>query len=108
MVEVLTRTRIGPFTLESAVDLNDLTDESIENWVRSPLDAVPDLPRIILSIDQKADILLGRAIRVESTPFGEALDHAQAVLVDGDGTLLGIGEWLAETGKVQPRKVFVA
>ena len=48
LVETLVRTRIGPFTLEQAVDPADLSTESIDRHLRPALDAVADLPRLVL------------------------------------------------------------
>ena len=54
LVETLIRTRIGSFTLDRAVDLDELSTESILQHLHPSLDALTGLPRQILDPEQVA------------------------------------------------------
>jgi tRNA pseudouridine55 synthase len=102
-VEVLSRTRIGPFTLVDAVDPSTLTRASLPGRLLSPLAAVPDLPRVVLDSVQVAEIMMGRSIAsgllaVPSPPSGPV------ALLGPDGGLIAIAE-VDPAGNIQPRKV---
>jgi tRNA pseudouridine55 synthase len=97
LVEVLARTRIGPFTIEEAVDPLTLTTESIPSLLRPSAEAVASLPGIELTENQVADILQGRAIKIVGHPHGEV------ALFGPDRQLLGIGE--ARGDRLRPRRV---
>jgi tRNA pseudouridine55 synthase len=103
LVEVLTRTRIGPFAAEDALDPSALTLESLPGLLLSPLAAVPHLPRISLDASQLADIVQGRALPADRFPV-EARSPGPAALLGPDGALVAIAE-VDLGGNVQPRKV---
>src|SRR5438445_11555994 len=56
LVETLIRTRIGPFTIEQALDLRELSAESLPGHLRPALDAVAELPRLVLDPRQVAAV----------------------------------------------------
>jgi tRNA pseudouridine55 synthase len=100
LVEILIRTRIGPFTLEGAdepADLNSPLD--IERRLRPPVEALGEMPRMTIDENERADIVQGRSLSRTGTPMGEI-----ALLLE-DGSLLAIAEADPETGKVAPRRV---
>ena len=68
LVEVLVRTRIGPFTLEDAVDLAGLSAESIARQLRPAVEAVAGLPRLVLDPDQVAAVAAGRRLSCRRCP----------------------------------------
>jgi len=106
LVEVLVRTGIGPFTLDSAIEPTDLTAASLLSELRLSLEAVPDLPKIPLSMAQVAEVVLGKAVDIS----GLALDLSSAgnvALVDPLGELVAIGEVSPRGDRVQPRKVMI-
>jgi tRNA pseudouridine55 synthase len=104
LVEVLVRTRIGHFTLESAIDAAVLTPASLQQYLRPSLEAVPDLPRVVLDQWQVADVLHGRTIDVSSqTPLPDA--SQEVALLDLAGRLIAIGHVNTQAKTVQPRKV---
>lgn len=45
LMSALTRTKSGPFLLENAVSIEDLTEENVENYI-VPTESVLDLPRL--------------------------------------------------------------
>jgi tRNA pseudouridine55 synthase len=102
-VETLARTRIGPFTLADALDPSALTAESLPGQLRSPLVAVPDLPRVVLGEADVAEILLGRALAPGR--LAAALPPpGPAALLGPEGKLVAIAE-VDLAGAIQPRKV---
>ena len=103
LVEVLTRTRIGSFTVDDAVDPAILTRESLPVHLRTPLEAVPDLPRIGLDETQVAEIGQGRPLDMARLSIS-APAPGMTALLGPDGSLVAIGE-VDPDGKIQPRKV---
>jgi tRNA pseudouridine55 synthase len=105
LVEVLVRTRIGPFTLEDAVAPAALTTGSLLGHLRSPLEAVPDLPRIPLDETQVAAIAQGRALAADRLAV-PAPPPGPVALLGPDGNLIAIAE-VDLHQSIQPRKVLV-
>ncbi len=103
LVEVLTRTRIGPFTLVDALDPLELTAESISSRLLPALEAVTNLPRLPLSPAQIAAIGQGRVLTADQ--FGGAVPAGEVALLGPDGALVAIAERIAESGRVEPRRV---
>src|SRR5205807_1244253 len=62
VMSALRRLAIGSFSVDSAVNCNDLTAARVEARLLSPLIAVADLPRIALSAEQIARMSLGQTI----------------------------------------------
>ena len=106
LVEVLVRTRIGPFTLDGAVELDRLTAESLPGLLRPAVEAVAGLPRIVLDPDQVAAVADGRRLPA-GAPGLAAVPPGPIALVDADGQLVALAEADTANGWVQPRKVFV-
>lgn len=107
LVDVLVRTRIGPFTLEDAAELDGLSAESLPGLLRPTAEAVAGLPRMVLAPAQVAAVAAGRRIPIEPTmDLGAA--PGPIALLDGDGRLVALGESDPDGGRIQPRKVLVA
>jgi tRNA pseudouridine55 synthase len=106
LVDALVRTRIGHFAIESAIDPTVLTRDSLQQHLRPSLEAVSDLPRIVLGQSQVAEVLHGRTIDVSSPPLLPEADKAIA-LIDSSGRLIAIGHANTQAGTVQPRKVLL-
>jgi tRNA pseudouridine55 synthase len=106
LLEVLTRTRIGPFTIEHAVSPSVLAAEGIKPYLRPALDAIPDVPRLVLDAGQIGAVRQGRRLGLQE--FASVAPVAgEVALVDVEGRLIALGEIGPEGGWVQPRKVFV-
>ena len=106
LVASLVRTRIGPFDLDSSVDLMTLTSSSLAANLRPALDAVPDLPTFTVDESQARAIAQGRAIdaatiAVDSAPQGEI------ALVDALGRLIAIARCDGSPRTIHPRKVLI-
>jgi tRNA pseudouridine55 synthase len=106
LVEVLVRTRIGHFAIESAVDPAILTPDCLDQHLRPSLEAVPDLPRVVLDQSQTGDVLHGRTIDVSSPSQLPDADQ-EIALLDFSGRLIAIGHAHAQSKRVEPRKVLL-
>jgi tRNA pseudouridine55 synthase len=106
LVETLVRTRIGPFTLDQALDFSALDAVAIDQHLRPPLDAVWGLPRVVLDPDQLEEIGHGRSV-----PAGGLVDPEIAsgpvALVDRAGNLAAMADFDVRSGRLVPRKVLV-
>jgi tRNA pseudouridine55 synthase len=105
-VETLVRTRIGHFAIESAIDPKVLTPDSLQQYLRPSLEAVPDLPRVVLDQSQVIDVLHGRAVHVSSPPLLPEAEK-EIALLDSSGRLIAIGHVNTEAKTIQPRKVLL-
>jgi tRNA pseudouridine55 synthase len=108
----LERTRVGPFSIESAVSLPEL-EAAFESgeWreLLLPLDCgLTELPAITLHIEDEKDIRHGQAVRIDEERL------TGAVVEDGrphrayaeDGGLVAVVAYESATGMWRPRKVF--
>lgn len=104
LVEVLTRTHVGPFGLETALDPARLTAESLPGLLLPPASAVAELPRLVLSEGELAEVLQGKALdpsaQLANVPAG-----GEVALFGPDGILAAIAESLPPAGRLQPRRV---
>lgn len=108
----LIRTRVGPFSSDSAHSLDDL-DRDLESgeWAASllPMDCgLTHLPAITLHIEDEKDIRHGQAVRIGEDRLAgiPLLDGGQYRAYAEDGSLVGIIRYEAETGLWRSRKVF--
>jgi tRNA pseudouridine55 synthase len=104
LVEVLTRTRIGPFTRAEAIDPETLTAESIPGRLHPALDALADLPRVGLSAEQVAAVAQGKALAVAEVAPGAAVT-GELALIGPDGTLVALAECAPGSDRICPRRV---
>jgi tRNA pseudouridine55 synthase len=102
LVDVLRRTRIGPFTANGAIDLEGLSAATVQARILPALEAVAGLPRLALSADQVAVIAQGRALTPVAVDVG-----GEVALVGPDGALVAIGEQTVPMGPVYPRRVLI-
>jgi tRNA pseudouridine55 synthase len=107
LVEVLVRTRIGPFLQADALDPLTLSCETIPGQLRPSIEAVPDLPRLFLAPEQVEAVARGQAIAWER--LGEVtIPEGEVALLDPAGVLVAIAESLAPGRRVSPRRVLVS
>ncbi|RUL86227.1 tRNA pseudouridine(55) synthase TruB [Tautonia sociabilis] len=106
LIEVLRRTRIGPFRVEEATlaVAEALTLESIPRLLRPAVDAVPELPRLVLTERQAALVRLGQPLGARSgvSPPGEP---GEVALLGPDRALLALAESDPDAGLYRPRRV---
>jgi tRNA pseudouridine55 synthase len=105
LVETLIRTRIGSFTIEHAVELDDLSTKSIIRHLRPSLDALAGLPRRVLNPDQIAAVATGRRLSCQEFP-DPGIPPGEVALLGPDDRLIALAESNPAEGWLQPRKVF--
>lgn len=101
LVEVLVRTRIGPFGLDDAIDPASVDAVSLPGLVRPALEALAGLPVVSLTVDQVALVVQGRAV---AAPADTALG-GEVALLGPDGRLVAVGVADPSTGRIAPRRV---
>jgi tRNA pseudouridine55 synthase len=98
LIEVLERTRIGPFLIDDALDPRGLNPDSILRALRSEIEVVSESPKITLT---DADVTLIRQGRSIPAPAGSA--SGEVALIGCDGLLLALAN--VAGGQIQPKKV---
>ncbi len=107
-VETLLRTRIGPFTLEGAIDPRTLSAATIGTVIRPPVEAVAHLQRIVIDPAEVAAVIQGKTIALPEN-FGPPATLGEPVaLLDQDSRLVALGEPDFEQRRLQPRKLLIA
>ena len=109
VMSALVRTRIGPYRIEDAVALEQLTPETIDQLLLPATRAVEGLPKY-----------LGLRPRRRTDPIRPALwflsdkgtaatapGGAPVAVLDGDGELLCLAEFDAQCVRLLPRRVFI-
>jgi tRNA pseudouridine55 synthase len=104
LIEVLSRTRIGPFTIADAIDPEALTAETLPGALRPLAEAVAGLPRIELDGAQVDAVRRGQAVRI-GAGGGAANPGGEVALFGPDGALVAIGEVRPGGDRVEPRRV---
>ncbi len=105
-VEVLERTRIGPFGVDEALDPKDLTVETIAEGLRPMAQAVAALPTFSLSAEQVALVASGRPLE-GCQISGGVIPGGEVALIGPDGSVAAIAEADPRSGMVLPRRVLV-
>jgi tRNA pseudouridine55 synthase len=103
LIEVLTRTRIGPFSIAEAIDPGSLTAETLSAALRPSDQAVAGLPRFELDETQAGAVRRGQAVRI-GAGGGSALE-GEVALIGPDGKLVAIGEAGPGGDRIEPRRV---
>ncbi len=102
----LKRTLNGPFTIEKAVELEQILDKAPEEYV-IPMNSLPlDMEKLIVSEKEESSILCGNSFPANIK--SEIPDTEQSIrLINNKGELLAIGEVITKSGNlyVQPRLV---
>jgi tRNA pseudouridine55 synthase len=106
LLRSLVRTRIGPFELEQAVDLDQLTVDSLPDCLRSLSEAVVGLPSITLDATQAAMVAQGRTLDARRLAFPR-IAQGDVALFAPDGQLIALGHADSAMQTVRPRKVLV-
>ncbi len=96
----LRRTRVGPFTLKTAIPLADLTEETLPGLLVSPSEALSRFPSQQITDDSDVDAVRhGRAL-LSSLPASPVTR-----ILDVQGLLIALGR--ADGERLHPFKVFV-
>lgn len=111
-LSALCRTRVGPFSIEDAVDREELEQAfSDGTWTERvlPMDyGLSHLPAITLHIEDEKDIRHGQAVRIDEERLVgvQAETGLECRAYAEDGSLVGIIVFEEESGMWRPRKVF--
>jgi tRNA pseudouridine55 synthase len=102
----LRRTSVGPFDVDDAVPLDQITADSVGQVLKPAINIVSHLPRQLLSESELTAIRQGKSVR---SPF-ERLDSVdrRVAMAGPNEELVGIGEFDRETRTTHPRIVFPA
>ena len=104
LIDVLVRTRIGPFRLEDAVDPSGQPIDALLTHLRPTADALGDLPRLVLDAAQVARTRGGLPLDSNRVAGAKGLPPGEVGLLGPDGALVALAE-VQPTGAIQPRKV---
>ncbi len=107
LIEVLVRTRIGPFLLADATNPVGQPIEAILAHLRPPVDALGDLPRLLLTPEQVGLASGGKLLDPARVAGASLLPPGEVGLLAPDGVLVAMAEILS-SGAIQPRRVFAA
>jgi tRNA pseudouridine55 synthase len=107
LVEVLVRTRIGPFLLEDAIDPTGQTIDAILAHLRPTVDALGDLPRLGLSAKQVLAIGMGKALLARDVEGAEGIE-GEAALIGPGGELIAVAKLSGQSGTIRPRRVLAS
>jgi tRNA pseudouridine55 synthase len=107
ILERLVRSRIGHFSIETAVDPSALTAASLPEQLRPPREAVTDLPSITVRTDDQVRAMAqGKTLTAAGLSL-PAVPEGPLVLVAPDGRLLALARGDAALATVHPFKVMV-
>jgi tRNA pseudouridine55 synthase len=107
LVEVLVRTRIGPFLLDDAIDPIGQSIEALLAHLQPTVAALGDLPRLALSVEQVLAIGMGKALAAKDVEGAEGLE-GEAGLIGPDGDLVAVADVGGPLRAVRPRRVLAA
>jgi len=101
----LTRTGVGNFTIDLAVDLSDL--DPVRDLI-PPIEALASMPRIAVDRTAAERIAMGQTVEVTANTAAGG-EETEVAVTDSDGELLAIGILVtASSGNaVKPSKVFI-
>jgi tRNA pseudouridine55 synthase len=107
LVEVLVRTRIGPFLQADAIDPTGLPIDAILARLQPTEVALGDLPRLRLSAGQVEAVGQGKSLRAAEVEGAEGLE-GEVGLLGPDGGLVAIALASERDGTIRPRRVLAA
>jgi len=99
----LVRTRVGSFSIENAISLEDLTSDSLPAVLQNPLSMLNHLPSVEVNEDETRRLIFGQTL-----PWPETVPHTEGtdvVLKSPSGQLIAIG--MEKGGRLAPQNVFV-
>ena len=106
-LSALRRERVGPWSLEAAVTLEELAAWTEEDWrdkLKTPAEALPHWPGLTLDGDQARRFILGQKLPVE-----EPTAPGRYKILNPAGLLLGLAEteYKPSLGGTEPRRPFL-
>ncbi len=112
IMTALVRTRIGPFELEEAVELNQITAASLPTHLIPPHSALGEMPRYACSPTEAETLLKGQPIDISESSLRQPLLKTSAApvevaLVSSTDELYGIAEFDPSLGRLKPQMMFL-
>lgn len=111
-VLALRRTRVGPFSVESAVDIESLERELDDGTWTQRLQSMDlgltDLPCLTVDIEDEKDLRHGQGVEIEEVALAPLTPLSDGLLTRGyaeDGSLIGILRYDAERAQWRPKKI---
>jgi tRNA pseudouridine55 synthase len=107
----LERTRIGSYSVKSGISSEQLTKETIQQHLHSPVAATAHLERYLCADAEILAIVQGKRILVDHERIvrpvdGNAEVNSVALLSNDGSELLAMAEWVPDRTALQPRIVF--
>ncbi|MBA3480274.1 MAG: tRNA pseudouridine(55) synthase TruB [Pirellulales bacterium] len=91
VMSALVRTAVGAFRIEDAMDARGPDMERLRRYLQSPLAAVPQMPRLVLSDEQVFEVQHGGLIKTDVLPAELQGTAAEAIAaVDERGELIAL------------------
>ncbi|MBW3542406.1 MAG: tRNA pseudouridine(55) synthase TruB [Planctomycetes bacterium] len=103
VMSALVRTAIGPFRLQDAVSLDELSAETLPEHLLPAVTAVADLPAYRASAEELVELRHGRPISRRL----DAADGSAVAVLDRDGEIACLAAYHADSGQLAPRQFFV-
>lgn len=100
----LERTSVGPFVVGDALPLNELAIENVLEALKSPLVALPGLPRYQLSEVEVARVRTGNFVS-PAEPF--AADTGDVCLLTESGELAAVARWDSKHEVLRPAMLLI-
>lgn len=100
----LIRTSIGPFSVDNAVELEDLSRENIERHISNPLGMLGHLPEYAVSPPQERTLRYGQRIELNCDSQTQIQKNQQIVITDGKQRMIAIAE--RRDAEIAPQIVF--
>ena len=104
LVEVLVRTRIGPFLQAEAIDPTGRTIDDLLAHLRPTEAALGDLPRLKVSAEQLVAIGMGKALAARDVEGAQGLE-GEAGLIGPGGGLVAVADVGGPLHAIRPRRV---
>jgi tRNA pseudouridine55 synthase len=104
LMSALVRTRVGPYRLEDAIQLDELSNETLDACLLHPTTAASGLPQRVADGDEIALIRAGRPIAV-----GDSIEAGgdSVAIVNPAGEFLALARIDADTNRLLPFRVFI-
>jgi tRNA pseudouridine55 synthase len=91
VMSALVRTAVGEFRIEEAMDARGPDMDRLRRYLQSPLAAVPQMPRLVLSDEQVFEVQHGGLIKTDVLPAELQGTAAEAIAaIDGQGILIAL------------------
>ncbi|HCO27531.1 tRNA pseudouridine(55) synthase TruB [Gimesia maris] len=106
-MSALTRTRIGPFTLDSAMELDEeLSLGTIADNIQPAILAVEQLPHYHCNERELLSLSQGQKLKCKPEYFPATHEIIEVAVISPQTELVAIADWEPEAHQLSPRQVF--